>query len=273
MSEAVLRDLGPLLLVGGGNMGGAMLRGWIAAGLRPDAVTVLDPSRPAALTDLGIRLAGSPDELRAAPDTAILAVKPQVMPAVLPALRSVIPAETLIVSVAAGRTVASIEEHLGERAVVRAMPNTPALVNRGITGAYANERVSEAMRTRAQTLLISSGPVEWVDREALIDAVTGVSGSGPAYVFLLAEALAEAGVAAGLEPALAMRLARHTVAGAGELMIRSEDEPAQLRRNVTSPNGTTQAALEILMGEGGLAPLLRQAVLAARDRAEELSRA
>ncbi|WP_062013185.1 pyrroline-5-carboxylate reductase [Aureimonas sp. AU4] len=272
---SALETAGRVLLVGGGNMGGAMLRGWLEAGLDPAHVTVLDPNGAPLLRDVfsrGVRLAAAPAEVEASADTAVLAVKPQVMPTVLPSLLPLLSDETLIVSVAAGRTVASIEAALGERAVVRAMPNTPALVNRGITGAYANARVSAEMRARAQALLESSGPVEWVEREALIDAVTGVSGSGPAYVFLLAEALAEAGVAAGLEPALAMRLARHTVAGAGELMIRSGDEPAQLRRNVTSPNGTTQAALAILMADDGFAPLLRRAVLAARDRAEELSR-
>lgn len=276
MSEASLRDVGRVLLVGGGNMGGAMLRGWLEAGLAVSDVTVLDPAGAPLLADLipkGLRIAAAPSEIEAAPETVILAVKPQVMPAVLPTLAPVLSPDGLVVSVAAGRTVASIEEHLGARAVVRAMPNTPALVRRGITGAYANARVSDASRARAQHLLESSGPVEWVETEALIDAVTAVSGSGPAYVFLLAEALAEAGVASGLDPALSLRLARHTVAGAGELMIRSDDEPAQLRRNVTSPNGTTQAALEVLMGEGGVALLLREAVQAAKRRAEELSRA
>jgi pyrroline-5-carboxylate reductase len=271
-----LETAGRVLLVGGGNMGGAMLRGWLEAGLDPAAVAVLDPNGAPLLADVvsrGVRLAAAPAEVERGADTVILAVKPQVMEAVLPTLLPLLADDTLIVSVAAGRTVASIEAALGERPVVRAMPNTPALVNRGITGAYPNARVTGPMRARAQALLESSGPVEWVEREALIDAVTGVSGSGPAYVFLLAEALAEAGVAAGLDPALAMRLARHTVAGAGELMIRSGDEPAQLRRNVTSPNGTTQAALEILMADDGFGPLLRRAVLAARDRAEALSRA
>ena len=152
------------------------------------------------------------------------------------------------------------------------MPNTPALIGRGVTGAFANERVDAAGRGTADELLSANGPVEWVEAETLIDAVTGVSGSGPAYVFHLAECLAKAGEAAGLPADLAMRLARHTVAGAGELMIRSDQPPATLRKNVTSPNGTTQAALDVLMAEDGLAPLMERAVRAARDRAEALSK-
>jgi pyrroline-5-carboxylate reductase len=152
------------------------------------------------------------------------------------------------------------------------MPNTPALIGRGITGAFASPRVTAAQREAAGRLLGASGPVEWVGSEAEIDAVTAVSGAGPAYVFLRAEALAAAGSKAGLDPDLALRLARHTVAGAGELMIRSHEDPAQLRRNVTSPNGTTQAALDVLMGEDGFPALLERAVEAARARAEELSK-
>ncbi|ALN72754.1 pyrroline-5-carboxylate reductase [Aureimonas sp. AU20] len=274
MSDASGFSAGKLTLLGGGNMGGAMLRGWIAAGLDPSSVTVVDP-RPsdaiAPLFEQGVRHSTTaPAEPQ---DVVVLAVKPQLLDEAAAPLASSLVAGTLVISVAAGRTIASIEQLLGEHPVVRAMPNTPALIGRGITGAFANARVDAHARAVADRLLSASGPVEWVRSEAEIDMVTAVSGSGPAYVFLLAEALAEAGAAAGLDPALAMRLARHTVAGAGELMIRAEEEPSQLRRNVTSPKGTTEAALTVLMAEDdGFGPLLRRAVSAAKTRAEELSK-
>jgi pyrroline-5-carboxylate reductase len=264
---------GRVVLVGGGNMGAAMAQGWLAAGLKPGDLLLVDPKPGAAAEPLlaaGVQHVTAPEG--AAADIVVLAVKPQVMDAVMPPLAAILTPDTLVVSIVAGRTIASIEAALGERPVVRAMPNTPALIGRGITGAYANERVTPEGRAAADGLLSACGPVEWVRSEAEIDAVTAVSGSGPAYVFHLAEALAEAGAKAGLDPELAMRLARHTVAGAGELMIRADDTPAQLRRNVTSPNGTTQAALDVLMGEGGLGPLMERAVAAAKARAEELSK-
>ncbi|WP_246333627.1 pyrroline-5-carboxylate reductase [Aureimonas mangrovi] len=254
-------------------MGAAMAQGWLAAGLKPGNLLLVDPRPGTAAEPLlaaGVKHVTTPEG--AAADIVVLAVKPQVMDAAMPSLAPILTPDTLVVSIAAGRTIASIEAVVGERPVVRAMPNTPALIGRGITGAYANERVSQDARATADALLSACGPVEWVRSEGEIDAVTAVSGSGPAYVFHLAEALAEAGAKAGLEPELAMRLARHTVAGAGELMIRAEEEPAQLRRNVTSPNGTTQAALDVLMGEGGLVPLMERAVAAAKARAEELSK-
>lgn len=274
MTAATGFSAGHLTLLGGGNMGGAMLRGWIAAGLDPANVTVVDPRPSDALLplfDQGVRHRTSAPETPQ--DVVVLAVKPQLLDEAAAPLAPVLVAKTLVLSVAAGRTVASIEALLGAHPLVRAMPNTPALIGRGITGAFANALVDEHARSVADRLLSASGPVEWVSSEAEIDMVTAVSGSGPAYVFLLAEALAEAGAAAGLDPALAMRLARHTVAGAGELMLRSEDEPAQLRRNVTSPKGTTEAALGVLMAEDGFGPLLKKAVAAAKARAEELSRA
>nr|WP_255616839.1 pyrroline-5-carboxylate reductase [Aurantimonas sp. VKM B-3413] len=268
-----MADVGTILLLGGGNMGTALLGGWLESGLRPESVLVVDPTVGDALRPLlarGVRHAEAiPAETF---DIAVLAVKPQMMDAALPPLKNALKPQSLAISIAAGTTVGLIERHLGERPVVRAMPNTPALIGRGITGAYANTRVADEGRGTADQLLSASGPVEWVETEALIDAVTGVSGSGPAYVFYLAECLAKAGEAAGLPAHLAMRLARHTVAGAGELMIRSEETPAKLRKNVTSPNGTTQAALDVLMAEDGLAPLMSRAVAAARDRAEELAK-
>ncbi len=263
-----------ILVLGGGNMGSALLGGWFDGGLDPARVLVVDPKVSDALARLveryGVRHETSvPAETF---DVALLAVKPQMMGEALPTLRAALRGDSLVISIAAGTSIASIETALGDHPVVRAMPNTPALIGRGITGAYANARVTEAGKAFAVELLSASGPVEWVDTEALIDAVTGVSGSGPAYVFYLAECLARAGEDAGLPADLAMRLARHTVAGAGELMIRSDDPPSRLRQNVTSPNGTTQAALDVLMADGALQPLLRKAVLAARDRAEALSK-
>ncbi|SJZ95133.1 pyrroline-5-carboxylate reductase [Consotaella salsifontis] len=266
-------ELGTVLLVGAGNMGGALLSGWMAAGIEPGRVTMLDPkpgATVAAFTERGVHHV---TEVPAATfDIVILAIKPQMMATVLPGLAPVLKEETLVVSIAAGTTIAFIEGHLGQHPTVRAMPNTPALIGRGITGCFANERASAAQRRAAESLLSACGPVEWLAAEDQINAVTALSGGGPAYVFLLAEALAEAGVAAGLDPALAMRLARHTVAGAGELMIRSEETPAKLRQNVTSPNGTTLAALNVLMAEGGLKALMVDAIAAAKARSEELSR-
>ncbi|MEF2073276.1 pyrroline-5-carboxylate reductase [Consotaella aegiceratis] len=265
---------GSVLLLGAGNMGGALLAGWLSAGVSATDVAIVDPRLGDAVRPLVEEK--SVRHLQSVPaerfDVVVLAVKPQMMASVLPHLDPALSPKTLIVSIAAGTPVSFIESHLGERPIVRAMPNTPALIGRGITGCYANPRVSADQRAVADLLLSGSGAVEWVESEALIDAVTGVSGSGPAYVFLLAEAMAEAGEALGLDRDLAMRLARHTVAGAGELMMRSDEPPAKLRQNVTSPNGTTQAALDVLMAGDGLKPLMKRAVAAARDRAEALSK-
>jgi len=192
------------------------------------------------------------------------------MDTVLPTVARLVGPQTVVVSVAAGTTLASLSKHLGDAAMVRAMPNTPAMIGRGITGAYGNTRVTESQRLQVGELLGVSGPVEWVSKEADIDAVTAVSGSGPAYVFYLAECMAEAGRKLGLPADLAMRLARETVSGAGELMRRSPEEAAQLRKNVTSPGGTTAAALTVLMADEGMQPLFDVALAAARKRAEEL---
>lgn len=264
--------VGRILLVGGGNMGGALLGGWLEGGVDPGDVVVVDPAPSEALLQFagrGVRHSAAASGEPA--DVVVLAVKPQSMSAVLAGLSPALQAGTLVLSIAAGTTVAAIEAVLGERPVVRAMPNTPALVGRGIAGCWANGAVTPAQRQTATRLLRSAGAVEWVENEAQIDMVTAVSGSGPAYVFLLTEALAEAGAALGLDTDLAMRLARHTVAGAGELMMRSAEPPATLRRNVTSPKGTTEAALLVLDGENGMRPLLERAVAAARRRAKELS--
>ncbi|MCG6857814.1 MAG: pyrroline-5-carboxylate reductase [Salaquimonas sp.] len=269
-----------LALVGAGNMGGAMLGGWLAEGLAPERITVVDPSPPPAMAELisqtSIRHAG---EAIAdfAPDVMVLAVKPQIMGAVLPTIAPMMGSQTVAVSVAAGTTIAALEAGLGggtggeAPAVVRAMPNTPALVRRGITAACPNRFVTARQREIVDGLLRAVGKVAWVEDEGLIDAVTAVSGSGPAYVFHLAECMAQAGVAAGLPAELAMELARETVSGAGELMVRSSETPAKLRENVTSPNGTTAAALSVLMGEDAMAKLIARAIAAAKMRSEELS--
>ncbi|MEI2300240.1 pyrroline-5-carboxylate reductase [Ensifer sp. MJa1] len=265
---------GPIVLVGAGNMGGAMLSGWLKSGVNGADVLVVDPGPPPAMAKLivdnGVTHAtAAPAGVKAG--VIFVAVKPQVMDVVLPPLKPLVGANTVIVSVAAGKTLAFIESHLGAAATVRAMPNTPAMIGRGVTGAFANDRVSEAQRTQVHDLLKVSGPVEWVRTEAEIDAVTAVSGSGPAYVFYLVECMAEAGRKAGLQADLAMRLARETVAGAGELLHQSPDEAARLRQNVTSPGGTTAAALSVLMADDGMQPLFDKAIAAARKRAEELA--
>ena len=269
-----LRRAAPLILVGAGKMGGAMLAGWLERGLPADGVVVLDPTPAPEVAHLieahGLRHETAvPTDLTAS--VIVVAVKPQVLDAVAPGLRGLVGPGTVAVSVAAGKTIASLEAGLGDCAVVRAMPNTPAQVGRGITACVANAATSGDQRTLVAALLAAVGDVEWVDDEALIDAVTAVSGSGPAYVFLLAEALAEAGRKAGLPADLAERLARATVEGAGELLFQSDLDPATLRKNVTSPNGTTAAALAVLMADDGVQPLLDRAVAAAAARSRELS--
>ncbi|WP_316213508.1 MULTISPECIES: pyrroline-5-carboxylate reductase [unclassified Bradyrhizobium] len=262
---------GTIALAGAGKMGGAMLTGWLAQGLDPSRVVVIDPMPSAeigALAARGVRL--NPAEAPEA-ETLVIAVKPQMFREAGPTLKRCVGASTLVVSIMAGTTIAALQEVVGG-AVVRAMPNTPAAIGRGITVAVPAPDVSTAQRAIADALLRATGAVEWVDDEALMDAVTAVSGSGPAYVFLLAEELARAGVAAGLPEALATKLARDTVSGAGELLHRSELSAATLRQNVTSPGGTTAAALAVLMGADGFGPLLTRAVAAAAARSKELAK-
>jgi pyrroline-5-carboxylate reductase len=269
-----LHDLaGPIILCGAGKMGGALLEGWLQAGLAPGKIAVIEPDPAphiAALAERGVRL--NPD-IAALKNVAaiVIAVKPQTAAEALPPLAPTIGPATVVVSIMAGRTLhflAGALRHDG--ALVRAMPNTPAAIGRGITVAVSLN-VSEAQRDLAHRLLIAAGAVEWAADEALMDAVTAVSGSGPAYVFLLAEALAQAGVAAGLPQPLAEKLARETVAGAGELLHRSALPAATLRENVTSPGGTTAAALDVLMSKNGLPPLLQKAVAAATQRSRKLA--
>ncbi len=261
-------------------MGAAMLAGWLDRGLDPAKVIIQEPHLSGAALELaqkhGIKsVSGSVSDLGSKPlplAVIVVAVKPQMMDEVFPALAKIASTDTVIMSIAAGKTIASFERHLPPgTAVVRAMPNTPAAIGRGITGAVANSHTSAAQKEICEGLLRAVGDVVWVPDENLIDAVTAVSGSGPAYVFLLAETLAQAGVAAGLDEATAKRLASATVSGAGELLHRSNSDPAMLRQNVTSPGGTTAAALAVLMRDGdGLKELMTDAVLAALRRGREL---
>jgi pyrroline-5-carboxylate reductase len=273
-----LRDFsGTLVLVGAGKMGAALLEGWLRLGLAPKNVAVIEPMPSpdiAALAKRGLSLNPSLRTLRD-PAVVVLAVKPQIAAEAIAPLRPIVGAATLVISIMAGRTLqflATALDRAGAQAgaLVRAMPNTPAAIGRGITVAVP-VRASGAQRQLAEALLSATGAVEWVDDEALMDAVTAVSGSGPAYVFLLAEALAQAGVAAGLPEPLAQKLARETVAGSGELLHRSPLDAAVLRENVTSPGGTTAAALEVLMAQTGLKSLMEKAVAAATARSRQLA--
>jgi len=265
---------GTIVLVGAGKMGGAMLDAWLALGLPPASVAVIEPQAGPGLTALssrGLMLNPLLKDVREV-SAIVIAVKPQVAPTVVPTLAPLLTPNTVMLSIMAGRTLGFLEGALAQQtALVRAMPNTPAAIGRGITVAVANARVSSEQRELVQTLLSAVGAVEWISDEALMDAVTALSGSGPAYVFLLAEAMAKAGAAAGLPPALAATLARATVAGAGELLHRSPLDAATLRQNVTSPGGTTAAALDVLMANDGLAPLMTRAIAAATKRSRELA--
>jgi pyrroline-5-carboxylate reductase len=264
---------GSVLLAGAGKMGGALLEGWLAHGLDPRHIAVRDPAPPPEIAKLlsGHKIARDPDPKTFSPDAIVLALKPQIAAEAAPQLAPFVKANTVVVSIMAGRTIASLEKTFPSAAIVRGMPNTPASIGRGITVAVANKRADAAKKTLANDLLSAVGAVEWVEDENLIDAVTAVSGSGPAYVFLLAESLAKAGVAAGLPAELAVKLARETVAGAGELLHRSKLDAAKLRENVTSPGGTTAAALEILMGKEGFEALLAKAIAAATKRSRDLA--
>jgi pyrroline-5-carboxylate reductase len=264
---------GTLVLVGAGKMGSAMLDGWLGRGLDPKKITVIEPQPVKAVKALarrGVKL--NPKNKIGAASAIVIAVKPQSAPEALPPLARYIDKATLVLSIMAGRTIGFLEKSLPTgTAIVRAMPNTPAAIGRGISVAVANAKISKRQRKQVSDLLAAIGKVEWVLDEALMDAVTALSGSGPAYIFLLAECMARAGVAAGLPPDLATRLARETVAGSAELLHRSDIDAATLRQNVTSPGGTTAAALEVLMGPGGFDQLLTQAIGAATRRSQDLA--
>ena len=265
-----------LLLVGCGKMGGALVRGWLAAGARAGNIVAVEPDPEAAAAFAGgpgPTLVGSVDDAPSGfrPDAILFAVKPQIVGDVVPAYRRYAGSGAVFLSIAAGTPIRFFEENLsGAAPVVRSMPNTPAAVGRGITAAICNANVPAEGRALCEDLLRAVGEVVWVTEEAEIDAVTAVSGSGPAYVFHLVEAMTAAGVAEGLSPETAGALARATVAGAGDLLHRSPDDAATLRRNVTSPGGTTAAALEVLMAQDGLGALMAKAIAAAARRSREL---
>ncbi|WP_347312760.1 pyrroline-5-carboxylate reductase [Defluviimonas sp. SAOS-178_SWC] len=270
MDMGTVRDRG-LVLLGCGKMGSAMLAGWLKGGLPAKSVWVLDPHPSNWVRAQGVHLnAGLPD----APAIVLIAVKPQMMAEALPSLKALGGGGTLFVSVAAGTTIATYETVLGAGTpIVRAMPNTPAAIAQGITAICGNALAGEAHLALAEALLSAVGQVVRLDGEHQMDAVTAVSGSGPAYVFHLIETLAAAGEAEGLPGALALQLAKATVAGAGALAEAATEDPGQLRVNVTSPGGTTAAALAVLMDEGrGFPPLLKEAVHAAAERGRELGK-
>ena len=267
---------GPVLLVGSGRMGAALLQGWIDRGVPAASITVIEPGRQAteAASALGVTVLPEPALIAPGlmPRVVLFAVKPQVMEAVLPAYRGLVGERSVVLSIAPGKTLALFERHFGSKTpVVRAMPNTPAAVGKGMTVLSANKAASAADRRVCGELMAAVGDVAWVEDESLMDAVTATSGSGPAYVFHLIECLAEAAVVAGLPAALANRLARATVIGAAELAARSDASPATLRENVTTPGGTTEAALQVLMGEDGLQRLMTRAIAAASNRSRELA--
>lgn len=266
---------GRLLLVGCGKMGGAMLEGWLASGTAPDDVVVIEPGagQAAAIARLGVRTVAATDEVPAdfRPDIVILAVKPQVMDGVVAGLVAHA-GHACFLSIAAGKRINGFETILGSgTAIVRAMPNTPAAIKRGMIVLTANAHADAGQRAAAERLCAAVGDIVWIEDEELMDAVTALSGSGPAYVFHLVECMAKAGEAAGLPAEVAMQLARTTVSGAGELLRQSPEEASTLRRNVTSPGGTTAAALDVLMAEDGLAPLMTAAITAAAKRSRELA--
>jgi pyrroline-5-carboxylate reductase len=266
----LLEPVTGVLLVGCGRMGGSLLKGWRKAGVIDHAI-IVDPALPdlsgetvvSSLTELAVPL----------PNTILLAVKPQMLDTVMPALSERLPDGALVISIAAGKTIGYFADRLpASAAIVRAMPNTPAAVGRGFTVCCAAPRVTDDQRAAVDALMRAVGEVAWIDDESLMHAVTAVSGSGPAYVFHLIEALETAAIAAGLPPELAARLARATITGSGELALRSPDAPSKLRADVTSPGGTTAAALAVLMGETGLTDLMTRAVAAATARSVTLAR-
>ncbi|UYO01014.1 MAG: pyrroline-5-carboxylate reductase [Devosia sp.] len=269
---ANLRSIGPVMLVGAGKMGVALARGWLEAGLPPTSLVLVDPSPGDAARHLAadFDLVINAEAAGLQPNVLVLAVKPQIIGPVMETLAPALGAQTLILSIAAGISLKRLSEGLGTGRVVRTMPNTPAQIGKGITGAVAGADVGQADRAVAEALLSAAGPVVWFEAEGDLDAVTAVSGSGPAYVFNLVEAMAAAGVAQGLPEHVAMQLARQTVIGAAALMEADPAPASVLRQNVTSPNGTTAAALDVLMAPDGLTPLMERAVAAARKRSEEL---
>lgn len=268
---------GPLLLVGCGKMGTALLRGWLDHGMTKEDVIVVEPAaagREAIAEAAGVQ---SLDDVGRVPAgrqfrAVIFAVKPQMMAEILPAYAELVAAGTLVLSIAAGTAIKRFESVFGETSsVVRAMPNTPAAIGKGVTALFANSNVDDEQRKLAEALMAAVGQVHWLETESQMHAVTAMSGGGPAYVFLLIESLAKAGMASGLPDHLAWPMAQATVIGSGALAAASDEPPATLRKNVTSPGGTTQAALEVLMATDGIQPLFDRAMAAATRRSRELA--
>jgi len=269
-----MADIGPVMLVGAGKMGLALAKGWLDAGLPSTNLIIIDPApsadAKALAADYDLQIYGEASGLQ--PNVLVLAVKPQIIDEVMAKLLPVVGPHTVVLSIAAGIDLARLQRGLETGRIIRTMPNTPAQIGKGITGAVAGPDITAEDRAKADALLAAAGQVAWFNDERDLDAVTAVSGSGPAYVFNLVEALAAAGEKQGLAPTVAMQLARQTVIGAAALMEADPTQAAILRQNVTSPNGTTAAALAVLMADDGLAPLLDRAVSAARQRSEELGR-
>jgi pyrroline-5-carboxylate reductase len=262
-----------ILLIGAGRMGSALLKGWLKSGAK--SIQVVEPKPSPELRKLAkakkISLFAAPSQVKGKPAVCVVAIKPQVLKGEAAALAGFAASGALMLSIAAGTSIAALAKAWGRKArIIRAMPNTPGAIGAGITGLYAARGVTPADKKRAVALLSALGQTEWVGKEALIDSVTAVSGSGPAYLFLMAEALTEAGIAEGLPRAQAEKFARATVAGAGALLAADKSPASALREAVTSPGGTTAAALSVLMADDGLVALMKRAVQAARRRAEEL---
>jgi pyrroline-5-carboxylate reductase len=268
----------PVLLLGCGKMGGAMLAGWLEQGLGNDAIYIVDPyldpvrNTFSSLPEIAFNETIEKLDSALAPSFIIMAVKPQMMDEAITALKSMNVYESVILSVAAGKTIQYFEDKLSaDQLIIRAMPNTPAAIGKGITVCCANKLVTQDQKAICTTLLETVSTVEWITDESLMDAVTALSGSGPAYVFYMAEAMAAAGEAIGLPAELSKKLARETVSGAGALLEASEESTSRLRENVTSPGGTTAAALDILMSDDGIVKIMRRAMQEAKARSKELA--
>jgi pyrroline-5-carboxylate reductase len=269
-----MNDESGILLVGCGNMGRALVKGWLADGRAINRIHVIDPSPEAAQAarDLGVRSIESPAVANTPVNIVILAVKPQQLETVLPIYRDLADSGTLVLSIAAGKPIEFYEQVLsGTPAIVRGMPNAPAAIGEGMTVLSANAEVTAEQRTLCESLMAAVGDVAWLEDEALMDVVTAVSGSGPAYIFLLIECLIDAALALGLDRDLAQQLAEKTVSGSGAYALMSDVDATELRRRVTSPGGTTEAALGVLMDQDALAELIRKAVRAASERGRELA--
>jgi pyrroline-5-carboxylate reductase len=262
-----------ILLIGAGKMGSALLSAWLRAGYKPSSITVLesDTAHLKSLSAEGVHRIASLSELTSAPDCILLAVKPQSMDVLLPLLAQKCGNKPLYISIAAGKTLLYFAKHLGNAAVVRTMPNIPAIIGKGISALIANVKVSNEQKQLATSLLAAAGETVWLEDESLMDAVTALSGSGPAYVFLFAEALVEAGMSQGLSRDTCEILALYTIHGSAELAFKSKDSLSQLRKNVTSPGGTTEAALSVLMKNDVLKSIINDAIAQAVKRSKELA--